>query len=451
MTKARAMRIEARLPHNLWKEVVNCAVYLWNRTPRAREDEEGHTSWRSPYELFFSTDLTARKPHLAHLKAYGCKAYAMTPEAQEKRLRLQKLDPRAHIGYLVGYDSTNIYRVWIPHQGKVISTRDVLFDESRTFGGKSGPLAQDLLEDLNMLIQRIQLPEPQVNNEEILDDDDMLAGAPEADQEDDYESVVAFDGQDNQKEDYEQAKALEEALLTPPQSDYEEPDRFDDFDLEEIRTGFHGAFLAGRRFKDWQTKRQTFKNSNQSTHRNWAWLRGWQLKRIQDRPHKRNLPFPPRTMKDLEDHPLRDDFKEAQRAHLDSHRQMESFAEVDKRHARGIQVLGCMWVFTYKTDKHGRLQKCKARLVVLGNQQARSDLPTRTTTLASTAFRELMAITAKFDLKTIQLDAVNAFVNCSLDEVAYMRNAPWLRSEGQSPTVEKGTVRVEKVPVTVAD
>jgi len=90
---------------------------------------------------------------------------------------------------------------------------------------------------------------------------------------------------------------------------------------------------------------------------------------------------------------------------------MKSFQETDKKHAKGQQVLSSMWVFVYKTDKHGYLQKCKARLVVCGNQQVRGDLPTRATTLASTAFRTLMAVTAKFDLETIQMDAVNAFVH----------------------------------------
>jgi hypothetical protein len=52
---------------------------------------------------------------LAHLKVYRCRAYAMTRNAQKKINRLAKLEPRAHIGYLVGYDSTNIFRIWIPH------------------------------------------------------------------------------------------------------------------------------------------------------------------------------------------------------------------------------------------------------------------------------------------------------------------------------------------------
>ena len=35
-----------------------------------------------------------------------------------------------------------------------------------------------------------------------------------------------------------------------------------------------------------------------------------------------------------------------------------------------------------------------------------------------------MAITAKFDLKIIQLDIVNAFVYYDLDEVVYMKMPP---------------------------
>ena len=90
-----------------------------------------------------------------------------------------------------------------------------------------------------------------------------------------------------------------------------------------------------------------------------------------------------------------------------------------------------MWVFIYKTDKHGFLQKCKARLIVCGNQQARGDLPTRATTLTSTAFQTLMAITVKFDLETIQMDAVNAFVHCDLDEVVYMKLPPGFTKQGK--------------------
>ena len=60
-------------------------------------------------------------------------------------------------------------------------------------------------------------------------------------------------------------------------------------------------------------------------------------------------------------------------------------------------------------------------MVVCGNQQKHHGLPTRATTLAITSLRLLLAPTAKFDLETIQLDAVNAFVHADSDETVFIR------------------------------
>ena len=78
-------------------------------------------------------------------------------------------------------------------------------------------------------------------------------------------------------------------------------------------------------------------------------------------------------------------------------------------------------MFVYKMNKHDYLQKCKARLVICENQQTCEDLPIRVTTLASMMFQVLMSITAKFNLETIQMNAVNAFMNCQLNEMIYIR------------------------------
>ncbi len=90
--------------------------------------------------------------------------------------------------------------------------------------------------------------------------------------------------------------------------------------------------------------------------------------------------------------------------------------------------------FKYKTDKHGGLQKCKARLVIFGNQQKRHHLPTRVTTMAITSLRVLLALVAKFDLETLQLDAFNAFAHSDLDITVFMRMPP---GDGENSKVPK--------------
>ena len=104
-------------------------------------------------------------------------------------------------------------------------------------------------------------------------------------------------------------------------------------------------------------------------------------------------------------------------------------------------------MFKYKTDKHGNLQKCKARLVVCGNQQQNHDFPTRATTLAITSLRILLAVAAKFDLETLQLDAVNAFVHANLDETVFMRIPPGYLQSGKVLKLNKALYGLRRSPL----
>jgi len=165
------------------------------------------------------------------------------------------------------------------------------------------------------LIQKIELPESQAFNEAILKSDDEILEPTQTEEiepeESDDEPVI------NLNADPELTEALEEAYLTPPPSeeDHESPcafyvqyptdtpdaeeatptglddelreayytsqdERFTDFHTEEIRSLYHGAFMAGRRVRD-------------------------------PKMHKRNLPPLPEMNRDLETHPLREQFKEA--------------------------------------------------------------------------------------------------------------------------------------------
>jgi Pol polyprotein len=89
--KINAMRASSKFPAFLWPEIVRAAVYLYNRTPKYQY------KWMSPYERFFSNQsqgiFQSRKPSQFHLRAYGCKAFAMTSTAQLKQKQLQRFDP----------------------------------------------------------------------------------------------------------------------------------------------------------------------------------------------------------------------------------------------------------------------------------------------------------------------------------------------------------------------
>src|SRR5271165_4637278 len=90
---------------------------------------------------------------------YGTRAYALDHHIPRKN----KLDPRAYIGHLVGYDSTNIYRIWIPSRMKVIRTRDVTFNNNLLYDPTSLDIGAVLKEEMDRLIETIDLPEIQEN------------------------------------------------------------------------------------------------------------------------------------------------------------------------------------------------------------------------------------------------------------------------------------------------
>ena len=58
-----------------------------------------------------------------------------------------------------------------------------------------------------------------------------------------------------------------------------------------------------------------------------------------------------------------------------------------------------------------------------------------------------MGITAKFDLETIQMDAVNAFVNCTLDEVVYMRQPPGFETGNRVLRLRKALYGLRRSPL----
>lgn len=113
MDKVRSMMTDSSLPSNMWGEAVMAATYLLNRSPTVALKN------KTPFEMYYG-----RKPNIANLKVWGCKAYIHVPKE-----RRTKLEPHCTIGIMVGYD-INGYRILNPRTETIIIARNVTFDET---------------------------------------------------------------------------------------------------------------------------------------------------------------------------------------------------------------------------------------------------------------------------------------------------------------------------------
>ena len=114
----RSMLQDAMLPLRFWAEALGTAVYLRNRSPTTAV--EGMT----PFEAW-----TGRKPNVGHLRVFGCIAYAHVPKDERT-----KFESKTRKCVFLGYGTrTKGYRLYDPRRRKVFFSRDVVFDESRTW------------------------------------------------------------------------------------------------------------------------------------------------------------------------------------------------------------------------------------------------------------------------------------------------------------------------------
>jgi hypothetical protein len=76
-----------------------------------------------------------------------------------------------------------------------------------------------------------------------------------------------------------------------------------------------------------------------------------------------------------------------------------TFEEVAIKDTKKAYIIPNIWVYTYKCDTDGFLERYKARLVIRGDLTRSIYEDTYTATLASRVFQCLIAITAYFGLE----------------------------------------------------
>lgn len=112
---ANSMLQAAGMSPGFWEEAVRTAVHVRNRAPKKA------LKWRTPVEV-----LTGSKPNVDYFCVFGCLAHRLIQGDKRK-----KFDPHSEACVLVGYDTDSKgYRLWSKSSRKLISSTDVIFDES---------------------------------------------------------------------------------------------------------------------------------------------------------------------------------------------------------------------------------------------------------------------------------------------------------------------------------
>ena len=140
----RAMLTDSQLPHKFWAEALSTVVYLRNRS------YSSVVSGMTPFQAW-----SGNRPSLENLRIFGCTAYSHISKDERK-----KLDSKARKCIFLGYgEATKGYRLYDPVKGRVIHSRDVIFDESAM-----GIKEKEKFEDVQPTVQIPTIDENEENN-----------------------------------------------------------------------------------------------------------------------------------------------------------------------------------------------------------------------------------------------------------------------------------------------
>ena len=440
ITMARTMRIQANLPSNLWPELVKAAGYYINRLPTKR------LGWKTPFEMAHGD-----KPSLSHFHPIGCKAFIHLKGIP----RLKKMDPRSQIGYLVGYNSTNQWRIWEPRSGQIKSVRDVIFDDKAVYHPNDMPLPALLnsipkdepvpLYSNELIVETTQPPlqdtieidipfrvaptcqetqEEESTIKELLTQEQMPWPTPEPSPEPPSQREEGEINESSSTGPQELSlRAISNRNSTtgagaPPPANTERQEREIGVEFNESNILPEGARRTRKpRRQAYITTCDEAKEGSIDSYYS-AFAVGATMK-TGNRYHRDDLPPEPRHWRDMTNHPFYNEFMDAATKEWTTLVQKGTFQEQEKQDIRA-KALPLMWVFKYKLNEDGYLDKFKARVCVRGDLQQSND-DNYAATLACKTFRALMAITASEDLEMIQVDAVNAFLNSKIDQEIYIQ------------------------------
>lgn len=135
LNMVRSLLFTGRVPKSFWLEAVLWSTHVLNRCPTfAVQNMTPEEAW------------SGRKPSVDHFKVFGCIAYAHIPDE-----KMTKLDEKGEKCVFLGIsEHSKAYKLFNPVTKRVITSRDVIFDEEMTWDWTAkGNAPQQLPVDLD--------------------------------------------------------------------------------------------------------------------------------------------------------------------------------------------------------------------------------------------------------------------------------------------------------------
>ena len=345
LEKVRCMLSNAGLGKQLWAEVVMYASHLINRLPSAA------LNGKTPLEVWSGKPINDYDT----LHVFGSTAYYHVKES--------KLDPRAKKALFMGVNSgVKGYQLWCLSLKKIISSRDVTFDESA--------MLKKVTTDGKVSENTFQQPEgrlPQVEGAQKLVEFQTTSVKLVEDQQTEHEAY--FGEEEVSNEEPQQQHDLPIAI-SRPRREIRKPARFEDmvaYTFPVVEEGIPQNFLEANSSPDKEKWKKAMDEEMQSLVKNHT----WKLARL----------------------PM------------------------------GKKAIGCKWVYAQKEGFPSKNDvRYKARLVAKGYAQKEGIDYNEvfSPVVKHSSIRILLALVAQFDMELVQMDVKTAFLHGDLEEEIYI-------------------------------
>ena len=363
LEKTRAIMMQMNVPKHFWSYGVLTATYLINRLPSRVLD------FLCPLEV-----LQQKKPDLSHLKVFGCTCFVHLSATQ----RRDKLDPRAVKCVFLGYSQTQKgYRCYDTTAKRLFVSRDVQFVETSPIFENSNQ--GEILSDF------VPLPEVAANIEQ-----QSIAPTIQHPTEASVESTI------NQvvQESAPNIDISEQTTLprrNPPRERHP-PAKFRDYIAAAVRYPPE-KFLS---YQNLSTSHLAYLTAISSVHE-------------------------PKNFHEANSQPM---WRKSMDDELKALEETNTWNIVHL--PPGKHVVGCRWVYRFKFNPDGSIERPKSRVVAQGfTQHFGVDYKETFAPVAKmSTVKVLLSVAANHGWSLSQMDVKNAFLHGELEEEVYMKIPP---------------------------